>query len=71
MMVSAVEHKERPTVALLNIGEEEIKGNEVVKRRFRVAARIRTQLHRQRRGRRRLQGEADVVSATALSVMWR
>lgn len=32
MMVSAVEHKERPTVALLNIGEEEIKGNEVVKR---------------------------------------
>ncbi|MDX9706948.1 MAG: phosphate acyltransferase PlsX [Azospira sp.] len=30
-LVSAVEHKERPTVGLLNIGEEEIKGNEVVK----------------------------------------
>jgi glycerol-3-phosphate acyltransferase PlsX len=30
-LVSAVEHKERPSVALLNIGEEEIKGNEVVK----------------------------------------
>ena len=30
-MVSAVEHRERPTVGLLNIGEEEIKGNEVVK----------------------------------------
>lgn len=30
-LVSAVEHRERPTVALLNIGEEEIKGNEVVK----------------------------------------
>ncbi|HEX5802046.1 MAG TPA: phosphate acyltransferase PlsX [Azospira sp.] len=32
MLVSAIEHKERPTVGLLNIGEEEIKGNEVVKR---------------------------------------
>lgn len=31
MLVSAVEHKENPTVGLLNIGEEDIKGNEVVK----------------------------------------
>ncbi|MDP3539717.1 MAG: phosphate acyltransferase PlsX [Azonexus sp.] len=31
MLVSAMEHKERPTVGILNIGEEEIKGNEVVK----------------------------------------
>lgn len=31
MLVAAMEHKERPTVGLLNIGEEEIKGNEVVK----------------------------------------
>jgi glycerol-3-phosphate acyltransferase PlsX len=31
-LVSAVEHIERPSVGLLNIGEEEIKGNEVVKR---------------------------------------
>jgi glycerol-3-phosphate acyltransferase PlsX len=31
-LVSALEHKERPSVGLLNIGEEEIKGNEVVKR---------------------------------------
>jgi glycerol-3-phosphate acyltransferase PlsX len=30
-LVSAVDHLERPTVGLLNIGEEEIKGNEVVK----------------------------------------
>ncbi|HYN26923.1 MAG TPA: phosphate acyltransferase PlsX [Burkholderiales bacterium] len=30
-LVSAVEHVEHPTVGLLNIGEEEIKGNEVVK----------------------------------------
>ncbi len=31
-LVAAVEHKERPMVGLLNIGEEDIKGNEVVKR---------------------------------------
>ena len=30
-LVASVEHKERPTVGLLNIGEEAIKGNEVVK----------------------------------------
>jgi len=30
-LVTAVEHKEKPTVGLLNIGEEDIKGNEVVK----------------------------------------
>ena len=32
VLVSAVEHKERPTVGLLNIGEEDTKGNEVVKK---------------------------------------
>ena len=31
MLAAAVEHKERPSVGLLNIGEEDIKGNEVVK----------------------------------------
>ncbi|TXH12564.1 MAG: phosphate acyltransferase PlsX, partial [Gammaproteobacteria bacterium] len=31
-LVAAVEHRDRPTVGLLNIGEEEIKGNDVVKR---------------------------------------
>lgn len=30
-LISALEHKDRPTVGVLNIGEEEIKGNEVVK----------------------------------------
>jgi glycerol-3-phosphate acyltransferase PlsX len=30
-LVAAVEHKDRPTVGLLNIGSEEIKGNDVVK----------------------------------------
>ena len=31
-LVGAIEHEERPTVGLLNIGEEDIKGNDVVKR---------------------------------------
>lgn len=31
MLVAAVDHKERPSVGLLNIGEEVIKGNDVVK----------------------------------------
>jgi len=31
MLVSCIEHKERPSVGLLNIGSEDIKGNEVVK----------------------------------------
>lgn len=31
MLVSCVEHKEKPTIGLLNIGSEDIKGNEVVK----------------------------------------
>jgi glycerol-3-phosphate acyltransferase PlsX len=31
MLVAAVEHKERPSVGLLNIGIEDIKGNETVK----------------------------------------
>ncbi len=31
-LVAAIEHRDRPTVGILNIGEEDIKGNEVVKR---------------------------------------
>jgi len=31
-LVASVEHRERPTIGLLNVGEEDIKGNEVVKR---------------------------------------
>ncbi|HEY6898319.1 MAG TPA: phosphate acyltransferase PlsX [Rhodocyclaceae bacterium] len=32
MLASALDHSERPSVGLLNIGEEDIKGNDVVKR---------------------------------------
>ena len=38
VLTSAVENIERPTVALLNIGEEEIKGNEDVKEAARLIA---------------------------------
>ncbi|MCC6531528.1 MAG: phosphate acyltransferase PlsX [Burkholderiales bacterium] len=31
-LVAAIEHAERPSVGLLNVGEEDIKGNELVKR---------------------------------------
>lgn len=32
MLVSCIEHKENPSIGLLNIGSEDIKGNEVVKK---------------------------------------
>jgi len=38
VLTSAVENKERPSVALLNIGEEEIKGNERIKEAARMLA---------------------------------
>jgi glycerol-3-phosphate acyltransferase PlsX len=38
VLTSAVDHIERPTVGLLNIGEEEIKGNERVKEAARLLA---------------------------------
>ena len=38
MLVAAVEHNERPSVGLLNIGEEDIKGNEQVKEAARLLA---------------------------------
>jgi glycerol-3-phosphate acyltransferase PlsX len=39
MLVAAVEHRDRPTIGLLNIGVEDIKGNEAVKQ---AAALLRT-----------------------------
>ncbi len=38
VLTSAVENRERPSVALLNIGEEKIKGNETVKRAAQLLA---------------------------------
>jgi glycerol-3-phosphate acyltransferase PlsX len=56
MLVSALEHKERPSVGLLNIGEEDIKGNDVVKQAGELLKRQRSEFPRQRRRRRHLQG---------------
>ena len=50
-----------PRVGLLNIGEEEIKGNEQVKEAARLLCRQSAELQRLRRGRRYLQGQVDVV----------
>ena len=55
-LVAAVDGIERPTVGLLNIGEEDIKGNDVVKQTARAAESVGPQLLRQRRRQRHLQG---------------
>ena len=60
-LVSAVEHIERPTVGLLNIGEEEIKGNDVVKE---AAERLRVSglnFHGNVEGTDIFRGTTDVV----------
>jgi len=40
-LVSTLEGKEQPSVGLLNIGEEIIKGNEIIKKNWRIAANCR------------------------------
>ena len=60
-VASAVENVARPRVGLLNIGEEEIKGNETVKETARLLESSDSELHRLRRGRRHLRGHADVI----------
>ncbi|CAG0991810.1 glycerol-3-phosphate acyltransferase PlsX [Burkholderiales bacterium] len=60
-LVSAVEHIERPTVGLLNIGEEDIKGNELVKE---TAERLRTSglnFHGNVEGTDIFRGTTDVI----------
>lgn len=60
-LVSAVDHIERPTVGLLNIGEEEIKGNDVVKE---AAERLRVSglnFHGNVEGTDIFRGTTDVV----------
>ncbi len=60
-LVSAIEGRERPTIGLLNIGEEVIKGNDTIKRARRAAAREYAQLLRQR-GRQRHLSKARSTS---------
>ena len=59
-LVAAAEGKNEPSVGLLNIGEEAIKGSDTIKQANGADARGRScrqdQLHRQCRGQRHLQG---------------
>ena len=60
-LVAAVEHKDRPRVGLLNIGEEEIKGNEVVKRAAELLRESGLNFIGNIEGDGIYRGEADVV----------
>lgn len=60
-LVSAVEHKERPSVGLLNIGEEEIKGNDTVKRAAELLRNSGLNFHGNVEGDDIYKGTTDVV----------
>ena len=60
-LVSAMEGKANPTVGLLNIGSEEIKGNEVVKRAGELLRRCPINFHGNVEGDDIFKGTTDVV----------
>jgi len=60
-LVAAVQEKERPSVGLLNVGEEVIKGNDVVKRTGELAARQFAELHGNVEGDDIYRGTTDVI----------
>src|SRR5213592_2084860 len=60
-LVAAVEHKDRPSVGLLNIGEEDIKGNEVVKKAAELLRASEVNFIGNIEGGGIYKGEADVV----------
>lgn len=62
MLVAAVEHKERPTVGLLNIGAEDIKGNEAVKRAAELLRTSGLNFHGNVEGDDIYKGTTDVVA---------
>jgi glycerol-3-phosphate acyltransferase PlsX len=61
MLVAAVEHKERPSVGLLNIGVEDIKGNETVKRAAELLRESGLNFHGNVEGDDIYKGTTDVV----------
>jgi len=61
MLVSCVEHKERPSVGLLNIGSEDIKGNEVVKQAGELLRASRLNFYGNIEGNDIYKGTTDVV----------
>ena len=60
-LVGALEHKDRPTVGILNIGEEDIKGNDVVKRAAELLKESGLNFIGNVEGDGLYKGEADVV----------
>lgn len=60
-LAAALDHKERPTVGLLNIGEEEIKGNEVVKQAAELLRASGLNFHGNIEGDDIYKGTVDVV----------
>jgi glycerol-3-phosphate acyltransferase PlsX len=61
MLVGALEHKERPKVGLLNIGVEDIKGNETVKRAAELLRASGLNFHGNVEGDDIFKGTTDVV----------
>ena len=61
MLVAALEHRERPTVGLLNIGIEDIKGNETVKRAAELLRASGLNFHGNVEGDDIYKGTTDVV----------
>ncbi len=61
MLVSSVEHKERPAVGMLNIGQEDIKGNEVVKKAAELLRESGLNFHGNVEGDDIYKGTTDVV----------
>jgi glycerol-3-phosphate acyltransferase PlsX len=61
MLVAAVEHKERPSVGLLNIGVEDIKGNDTVKRAGELLRESGLNFHGNVEGDDIYKGTTDVV----------
>jgi len=60
-LVGSVEHKDRPSVGLLNIGEEDIKGNEVVKQAAELLRASGLNFHGNVEGNDIYKGTTDVV----------
>jgi phosphate acyltransferase len=61
ILVSVVERKERPSVGLLNVGEEDIKGNDVVKRAAELLRASGLNFHGNVEGDDIYKGTTDVV----------
>jgi phosphate acyltransferase len=66
MLVAAVDHKERPSVGLLNIGVEDIKGNETVKQAGELLKTSGLNFHGNVEGDDIYKGTADVVVCDGL-----